>query len=146
MSLGANWTKDKDGNPVDWTKPPYTDPSRKHAPLQLVLEGEDPLLVPAHTYLKRAREYMAIIRKRSNGTLRKPVDDADRCGWPGCSAAKTTPWACDPHWNRLTADLRREIMHTLPAKEAAGTRPTVAHVRAIRNATAWAINQEKKRK
>lgn len=65
--LRENWTKDAEGNYVDWTKPPY----RNGCLLKLVLEGEDPESIPECVRQKRIAEYYALSKRGYNVGKRK---------------------------------------------------------------------------
>lgn len=57
--LVDEWTRDLDGNYVDWTKPPYRGPGGK---LSLVCPGEDPkVLEQPGIYDKRIAEYYRLV-------------------------------------------------------------------------------------
>jgi hypothetical protein len=63
-----NWTKDKDGNYVNWLKPPYrTD----YGQSILVLEGEDPQQIPNETRKKRILEYTKLCRREQLAALKR---------------------------------------------------------------------------
>ena len=59
MSSSATWTRDADGNYVDWTKPPY----REGAILRLVLTGENPATIPGPVRQQRIIEYYKLVRR-----------------------------------------------------------------------------------
>ncbi len=73
-----NWTRDADGNPVIWNKPPYYD--AETGQLRLLLDNEPPAVLAEHrTHLKRIQEYYLLtwrdsakIRERKKKTPRKP--------------------------------------------------------------------------
>ena len=58
-SSESDWTRDQDGNFVDWTKPPHY----VGGVLDLVLPGEDRGRMPRDTFLKRNQEYMKLRRR-----------------------------------------------------------------------------------
>lgn len=66
-SSESDWTRDADGNFVDWTKPPYY----VGGVLNLRLPGEDAGKMPRGTWSKRNQEYMKL-RKRSMKKAPKP--------------------------------------------------------------------------
>lgn len=61
MSLADTWTRDDDGNPIDWTQPPY----KVGGVLNLILPGEDHRDSGMESEIsKRLFEYCLIVRKR----------------------------------------------------------------------------------
>ena len=55
----TNWTRDADGNYVDWLRPPY----RVGSILRLVLPGEDPGKLTSATRQQRIIEYYKLVRR-----------------------------------------------------------------------------------
>ncbi len=55
------WTRDQDGNYVDWTKPPYRGPGGR---LSLLVAGESPRVLedPAEHH-KRIAEYYRLVKR-----------------------------------------------------------------------------------
>jgi hypothetical protein len=66
-SSESDWTRDQDGNFVDWTKAPYY----VGGVLNLRLPGEDAGKMARGTWSKRNREYL-LLRKRSMKKGLKP--------------------------------------------------------------------------
>lgn len=58
-ALAMDWTKDSDGEYIDWTKPPYC----VGGVLNFLLPGEEPGNMPRATWIKRHEEFMKL-RKR----------------------------------------------------------------------------------
>ena len=61
MSLASNWTRDGDGNYVDWLKPPYR--LAGSGLIRLHLEGEDPHTLDGAVRMRRIREYYALCKR-----------------------------------------------------------------------------------
>lgn len=68
-SSESDWTRDQDGNFVDWTKPPYY----VGGVLNLLLPGEDAGKMPRETWCKRNEEYMKLCKRR----MKKGPDRSD---------------------------------------------------------------------
>lgn len=62
MSSASTWTKDADGNYVNWLEPPY----REGAILRLVLTGEEAHRLPLQTRIQRIQEYYRLVRREMN--------------------------------------------------------------------------------
>ena len=60
ISLASDWTRDSDGNFVDWTKPPHY----VGGVLNLNLPGEEPGKMPRAEHSKRLDEYMKLAKRR----------------------------------------------------------------------------------
>lgn len=55
----SDWTRDGDGNFIDWTKPPY----KVGGVINFLLPGEDAGKMPRGTWLKRQGEYMRLVKR-----------------------------------------------------------------------------------
>jgi len=83
----ANWTRDADGNPVNWTLEPYLVCGALH----LVLAGEDARAIPRETFKKRLREYTAIREKERRNIMAKQSTDGPYVTKPGGGIMKREP-------------------------------------------------------
>ncbi len=59
LAPADNWTRDAQGNYVDWTNAPY----RQGGNVSLLLEGEDPATLSIETITKRLQEYCSLARR-----------------------------------------------------------------------------------
>lgn len=62
-SLRDNWTRDANGDYVDWTRPPYRSPGS--GILMLVLEGEIAYQLAHEIRVQRILEYYALLRREA---------------------------------------------------------------------------------
>lgn len=138
-NLKDNWTRDHNGQYVDWSQPPYRQPT---GVVLLQLEGEDPNQLSSNERIKRAAEYTALMRRRKKKNpeaVKRHLRALSPCRWPGCDKpSMERMWACTKHWKALPVGIRSQLLlHWQHDAE----RQSVEALRAEREATEYAMQE-----